>query len=140
MTFKKHIIKGICAVFGCGRKTHKTKMCSTCRSKVTRAKDPVKYAYYNKKHNAAKKGKPFTITLAYFRAWCAKVKYIGFTGRKADSYTIDCIINDLGYVPGNLQVLTNRDNVKKYFTYDYKTKTVTEIKGGAVENKNDLPF
>lgn len=123
----------------CKRCKGKPPLCSTCRSRKCREADPVRYSYNNRRVNAKRLGKPFTITLDYYREFCHKVNLIGLKrGRDSDSYTVDCIINELGYVPGNLQLLTNADNVKKYFTYDWQSKTVYEVK--AVESKEDLPF
>lgn len=124
----------------CKRCKGKTPLCSTCRARKTREADPVRYSYNNRKANAKRRGKPFTITLDYYREFCVKVNLFGLKrGRHGDSYTVDCIINDLGYVEGNLQIMTNTDNVKKYFTYDWQSKVVYEVKG--IETvKEDLPF
>lgn len=65
----------------------------------------------------------FTITLEQFRQWCVKVDYIGFAGRSSESYTIDRKHNDIGYHIDNIQVLTKAQNITKYFSYDYRTKT-----------------
>lgn len=132
---------GYCETKDCSRvTTGGRKHCGRCRTRKTRAADPVKASYVARKHNAKRRGKPFTITLEYFRQWCVKVNYIGYKrGRAADSYTVDCIINHLGYVPGNLQLLTNRDNVKKYIVYDYQRREV-HIMTETIIAKKDLPF
>lgn len=132
---------GFCNTRGCTRcTTGGRKHCNTCRTRKSRAADPVKASYIARKHNAKRRGKPFTITLEYFRKWCVKVNYFGYKrGRAADSYTVDCIINELGYVPGNLQLLTNRDNVKKYITYDWQRKEV-HVTTETVYKDSDLPF
>lgn len=109
------------------------KFCSTCRSRKAREADPVRYAYNNLKAHAKARGILFTIALDQFRAFCHRVKYIGFSGRKADSYTIDRIHNDVGYHLDNIQVLKNSDNVKKYFSYDYRSRQVFIQKAEAVE-------
>lgn len=124
----------------CKRCKNKKPLCSSCRSRKTRAADPVRASFIARRNNADRRGKPFTITLEYFREWCIKVNYFRYKrGRAADSYTVDCKINELGYVPGNLQLLTNRDNVKKYITYDYKRKQV-HIMTETFVDKKDLPF
>lgn len=139
MTFKKNIVKDVCAVKGCCNKSRGRKICSTCSSRQTRAKDVVRYTFYSRKHNAKRRGIPWHISLEWFRKFCHKVKYIGFTGRSAEGYTLDRIHNDRGYTEDNIQVMTNRDNVKKYFTYDWQTKTVYELKPVEID-KEDLPF
>ena len=97
MTLKQNIQPGVCAAKFCRNKTPFT-LCSTCRSKKAREKDPVKYAFNALKNNAKRRNIPFTITLEQFREWCVKVQYIGFKGRSANSYTIDRRYNDIGYL------------------------------------------
>lgn len=123
LKIKKHIKPGQCATSYCRNRTSGGKHCSTCRSKKSRQQDPVKYAYTALKNNAKRRGVLFTITLDQFRDWCVKVKYIGFAGRLSESYTIDRRYNDIGYHIDNIQVLTKRNNVIKYFSYDYRSKT-----------------
>lgn len=117
------------------------KFCSTCRVRAARAKDPVKTAWLNLKHNAKRRGVLFTIALEDFRQWCHKVEYIGHRGRSAESYTIDRRHNDVGYHLDNIQVLTNRDNVKKYVSYDYRTRRLYYANPITIkEPVEDLPF
>lgn len=118
------------------RVKHRT-LCNHCRNKKYRQADLVRTAYECIKARAKRKGKEFTITLAYFRKFCYKVDYRAGLGRSAESYTVDRIKEEKGYVPGNLQKLTNAENVRKYLSYDWRTKTasVTTI----VQPKN-LPF
>lgn len=101
--------------------------------------DPVRYSYNNLKVNATRRGKPFTITLAYFRRFCYRTDYIAGKGRTADSYTVDRIKEHLGYIPGNLQKLKNKDNVKKYLNYDWQNKIAT-IQVVNQQEYEDLPF
>lgn len=63
-------------------------------------------------------------------------------GRTAESYTVDRINDDLGYVPGNLQVLTNRDNVIKQrkLEYDYRTKYGRVVNVPDPLTSEDFPF
>ena len=109
----------------CKNKIKTGKYCSTCRYKKWRELNPVKYAFLNLKHNAAKRGVIFTITYEDFKKWCSKVKYIGFSGRNAESLTIDRRHNDVGYHIDNIQVMTRSENVVKFFHYDYRMKTVS---------------
>lgn len=96
-------------------------ICSTCRSRRTRAADPIRYSFINLRTNAKRRGKVFTITLEYFKQFCYRTDYIAGKGRTADSYTVDRINESLGYEPGNIQVLPNADNVRKYLNYDWQT-------------------
>jgi hypothetical protein len=124
LTFKKYPKPGRCHVAHCTNKTTgTTKLCSTCRSRKCRKADPVRYAYNNLRNHAEARGILFTITLDQFREFCRKVNYIGFKGRSAESYTIDRRHEDIGYHIDNIQVLSNSNNVKKYFSYDWRNKT-----------------
>ena len=135
---KKHITKGRCAVKNCSNRC-KGKMCSTCRTRKSRLKDPERYAFNNLKNRAKQRGLIFTITLEQFRVWCVKVEYIGFKGRSSESYTVDRIHNDLGYHIDNIQVMTKQDNIRKYFSYDWRTKTATVITDTKTKGR-DMPF
>lgn len=137
LRLKKHTTPGICAVAYCKNKC-KGKMCSTCRSRKSRLADPVRYAFNNLRNRAKQRGLIFTITLEQFREWCVKVEYIGFKGRSSTSYTIDRRYNDLGYHIDNIQVLEKRDNIIKFFTYDYRSKSayVGELPMKKVEGEN----
>jgi hypothetical protein len=95
--------------------------------------DPVRYAYNNLRTHAKERDIICTITLVQFRKWCSKVKYIGFSGRSAESYTIDRIHNDLGYHIDNIQVMKKRENVKKYFYYDWREKQVRYERAEPIE-------
>lgn len=130
LEYKKHIMKGVCATKNCSNKAT-GKLCNTCRCRKSRLKDPVRYAYNNLRNRAKQRNIVFTITLDDFRKWCKKVKYIGFAGRSSESYTIDRRHEDIGYHLDNIQVMELRNNIKKYFSYDYRTKTArvtTEVK------------
>jgi hypothetical protein len=107
--------------------------CSTCRYKKWREKNPVKYAYLNLKHNAKKRDILFTITFEEFKQWCSKVKYIGFTGRSAESLTIDRRHNDIGYHIDNIQVMEKSKNIKKFFYYDWREKQVRYERSEVIE-------
>ena len=101
------------------------KFCSTCRSWKTRQNDKVKYAYQCLKGNAKRRGHFFDLTLEEFREFCVASQYMVGKGITKNSYTIDRIVETKGYTKGNIQVLTNSDNLKKrYLRYDWKNKIV----------------
>lgn len=115
-----------CKTPRCRHNSKGRQFCSTCRSKQSRARDPVRAAYNNKKSDAKRRGIKFTITLAYFRRWCRKYDFIKNTGRRKSSYTVDRKNNKKGYIPGNLQVLTLSQNASKgtrVLSYDWYHKT-----------------
>ena len=141
LEYKTHTIKGLCEVKGCRNETGGRKLCASCRSRKARLADPVRYAFNNLRNRAQQRGVLFTITLDQFRDWCSKVTYIGFAGRSAESYTIDRKHNDVGYHIDNIQVMTKRDNILKFFTYDYRSKTaVVGTMPMKTEEPEDLPF
>lgn len=134
LTIKASPKKGECFAKGCTNKCTTT-LCNTCRSRKARQSDLVKYAFTNLKNNAKRRCVLFTITLDQFRKWCSKVSYIGFSGRSSESFTIDRKHNDIGYHIDNIQVMTKRDNIVKFFSYDYRSKTavVGEMKSSEVK-------
>lgn len=120
---KKHTI---CKTKYCRNRSHGRQYCSTCRRRASRKRDPIKAAYVNKKSDAKRRGIEFTITLEYFREFCYKYKFIKNMGRAGTSYSIDRIKNHLGYIPGNIQVLTIAQNSSKgtrVLSYDWYHKT-----------------
>lgn len=94
-------------------------------SQEWRKKNPIRSAYTTLKCNAKRRGKVFKLTFEEFKEFAIKTDYINRKGITATSYHIDRIDENKGYTVDNIQVLTNRDNVKKYFNhyYDEYTKT-----------------
>ena len=132
----------------CGVRT-KSKKCSTCYGREWDKKNPIKRAYINLKKNAKRRGKVFNISFEYFKKFCIKTEYHKKKGISRNCYHIDRIDEEKGYIEGNIRLLTNIENIKKYhaltnFNYwwndeekrmEYNTKT--EI----VEYEfNDVPF
>lgn len=58
-------------------------------------------------------GIPWKITFAAFTIYATKTKYLTRKGNEAGSLTIDRKDHRKGYVPGNLQPLTRRENAIK---------------------------
>lgn len=83
----------------------------------------MKAAFQTLRQNARRRGKEFTLTFEDFEAFCYAFDYIAGKGRKAKSYTVDRIDNEKGYTRDNIQMLTKSDNVKKYLSYDWQTRT-----------------
>lgn len=137
--YKKNIVSGVCQRKGCSRKA-KT-LCGSCYCKKKRVDDPELYAYNNLKNHAKARGIMFTISIDQFRKFCVKTNYIGLKGRSSEGLSIDRIHNDIGYHADNIQPKTNRENIQKFFEYDYQTKRVKigEIVSAEI-NPSDLPF
>ena len=97
--------------------------CEADRARNDRAKDPIKYLYTVAKYRAKKKGVPFTITVEDLRdlqvthcpcfGW--ELDYGGGKGKgNPSSASIDRIVPELGYVPGNVQIVSNLVNSMKF--------------------------
>ena len=93
-------------------------VCSTCRSRVSRLNNPVRYAYLKLKDSAKRRNIVFAITLDWFKVFCKDTGYMERKGKMFNKYTVDRIKNDKGYEPGNLQLLTLSENSYKYQTAD----------------------
>lgn len=110
-----------------------------------RSTHPIESSYSLLKSNAKRRGKVFTISLDYFRLFCYETNYIGKRGRTSLSYSVDRIIDELGYVEGNIQIRTVSENSKKEIArkkmiYNKVTSTATVIKLPDVVQESDLPF
>lgn len=103
------------------RKTPRPKRsyCYSCNIKRYKERHPERYAYRVLKNNALRRGKPFTISFEYFLKFAVKTNYMAGKGITKHSLHVDRIKEHLGYVEGNLQVLTNTENVKKYLSYQH---------------------
>jgi hypothetical protein len=84
-----------------------------------REKYPLKHAYSRIKDSAKRRRIVFTITYGYFEEFCKAQlvhhgkDYASDKGYTGDGLTIDRIDATKGYEPGNLQILTHSENVKK---------------------------
>ena len=120
-----------CSSKHCRRDARKGRtICTTCDSRKRRATNPMFSAYRAKRHNARRKGKLFTITFEDFKQFCYRYPYMAGKGRSGVSFGIDCIDPAKGYVPGNLQLLTNAENSRKgkrVLMYDWETKYAVYI-------------
>ncbi len=93
-----------------------------------RKNNPLRASYQNWKDNAKRRGKPFKISFEYFCKFAIETDYINKKGRTSKSYHIDRIDETKGYVEGNLQVLSNRKNVQKYFKFlERRSKTEADF-------------
>ncbi len=88
--------------------------CWSCIKKAYAERYPLRYAYNNLKQNAKRRNKHFGLSFAEFEAFAIATEYYKKKGRKATCYHIDRIDETKGYTIDNIQVLTNRENVRKY--------------------------
>jgi hypothetical protein len=103
-----------CKSEGCYKNSAKGKnYCHSCIIERFKTKNPEKYAYFVLKNNAKRRRKVFSISFEYFLKFCKKHDYIQRRGITKQGLHIDRKEEHLGYIEGNLQVLTNTENVKK---------------------------
>lgn len=90
--------------------------CNTCRSRIWRSKNPMRASFNAKKYNAKRDGIPFHLTFKQYVAWGKENNYFDTKGQCPDDTCIDRIKtmddagNVLGYVVGNIQLLTMAAN------------------------------
>lgn len=123
--------KKVCAAPGCGRNAaYGRTLCIKCAVRKWRAENPMRASYMNLRSNAKRRGKIFTITFEYFTQFAIETDYITGRGKTKDSFTVDCIENDLGYVPGNIRSIPLIDNARKgvkKLEYDWRTNTAVVV-------------
>jgi hypothetical protein len=120
-------IKGrYCCAYHCKSKpcAKKRGLCHKHYHIHRRIVDPVYDRYVNFRGNALRRCKDFTITLEQFREWCNEKGYIIKRGYRGKNCTVDRIRNWEGYHIGNIQLITNIANIRKYHDHD---KHVTDL-------------
>jgi hypothetical protein len=98
--------------------------CNSCRLALEKARDPQAHAYRKLKSNAKGRNIFFDLTLDEFRAFCYETDILNGRGRSATSWHVDRIIDALGYTAGNLQKLTNTENLAKEMQRRRRVKSV----------------
>jgi hypothetical protein len=89
------------------------KECQTCRVRKWRASNPFLASYNAIKSRALQRGITFELTKEEFKKFCDDTGYLDKKGKEADSMSIDRIKNGLGYVVGNIRILTLSENSKR---------------------------
>lgn len=107
-----------CKTEGCRQARYRgSSYCGQCRTRREKERNPEGVAYYKLKHRAKKRGVVFLLTLAQFKEFCTQHVYLAGRGRTSTGYHIDRIDESKGYYLGNLQVLTNAENIAKSNNY-----------------------
>ena len=109
----------MCITKKCRKIPKKGNYCASCIINRFKNRHPEKYAYFILKNNAKRRGKIFEISFEYFLKFCKKHQYIARKGITKFGLHIDRINESIGYIEGNLQVLTNTENVKKFIQYNF---------------------
>lgn len=124
-----------CSIPYCRRKT-KYKICTTCSTRKWRVKNPERSAYLNLRANSKRRNIKFELTYEQFLEFGYKHKYFVGKGKTKDSYSIDRINNELGYIIDNIQILTISENSRKnkHLVYDYQNNYINVVK----EYKSDI--
>jgi hypothetical protein len=108
-----------CATKFCRRKAAPDRtVCCTCKNRIYRAKNPVRYAYNTLHDNCKRRKIPFDLSFADFQKFCYKTDYIRGKGKTAESYSIDRRNEDPakgyhGYRLDNIRIMTLADNTRK---------------------------
>lgn len=124
--------KGQCAVIYCKRLarervrwkrgklvTEHSSTCTTCRCRLDRANHPARDAYRVIRDRAQRRGQIFDITFEQFMEIPRIEEYVQRRGRGIEDLHLDRVRVALGYVVGNLQVLTTAENLRKQREVDY---------------------
>lgn len=112
-----------CLVIGCTNHKANGALCAKHEHERRKERNPYQYWYSVLRRNAKRRGKVFTITLEYFTQFCKETNYINVKGRKSGSMTIDRIIDELGYIEGNIRILEVGENSRKQYTDYWKHHT-----------------
>jgi hypothetical protein len=136
--------KKTCAHYRCGKQISKSGLCSKHYLISWRLKNSMKYAFQTLKDNAKRRGKEFAISFEYFSEWAITHDYLIGKGRTSTSATVDRIIEDRGYIEGNLQRLENGQNVQKNLQYRFgsngKPTDFHVITHRPAQENADVPF
>jgi hypothetical protein len=121
--------KGRCRVIYCKRlarvrvranlRVEQDSICITCASRLYRMNNPAREAYRQIRDRAERRGQIFNITFAEFLAEIEGTEYLARRGRGPDELHLDRAKVHLGYVPGNLKVITAAENLRKQREVDY---------------------
>lgn len=100
--------------------------CEKCRKRSYRSRHPIRACFQNLRWNATWRMKEFDLPFDEFRSLCLATGYHDQRGRAADSLSIDRIDPTKGYVTGNVQVITLRENSIKGSTSDIRIYELSE--------------
>lgn len=126
--------KGMCKVIFCKRlarvqvrwdqgklRTVHHGICLTCETRLKRANNPARNAYWQIKDRAFRRSQIFNLTFDEFLKEIEGTEYLTRRGTGIGELHLDRIKVHLGYVPGNLQVITTAENLRKQREVDYCT-------------------
>jgi hypothetical protein len=85
----------------------------SCRERIYRRRNPTQSALSKIRWRAKRDGIIFKLSQSYWEEFCETTGYLKLRGREKDKMSVDRKINSLGYVDGNLQMLSVGDNARK---------------------------
>ena len=85
-----------------------------------RERNPLRYFFNKLRYRARERGKVFSLTFEYYCKLVRASGYLEKKGKTATSLSIDRIDEKLGYVPGNVQVITLSENSRKAWVPYYR--------------------
>lgn len=132
-----------CATKYCRRTAKHGSLCYKCQHEQRKKNSPYRYWYGVLRRNARRRGKKFALTFEYWVTWCDDTGYLALKGRHKHALSVDCQINDLGYVDGNIRPLLLGENARKgtkRIEWNYITNQWDVLEQPATETTDDLPF
>jgi hypothetical protein len=127
---------GRCPLFGCRQPSRsKGVLCGRHSLRLWRMTNPLGAYFAQIRDRARERGQVFTLTLEQFREIVADTGYMEGRGRSAHCLHLDRIDASRGYEPGNVRVVTARENCVK--SAQEKRREYVQHRIGAVE---DDPF
>lgn len=100
------------------RTVHHT-ICLTCETRLKRANNPAREVYWQIKDRAKRRNQIFNLTFNEFLAEIEGTDYLTRRGTGIEELHLDRKKVQLGYVPGNLKVITTAENLRKQREVDY---------------------
>lgn len=89
------------------------KLCAKCKRRNYITAHPLEYTYMALRNNAKRRRVPFLLSIKEWKQFCDATNYLKLRGTFAQDMTVDRIIDALGYVAGNIQMITRAENSKK---------------------------
>jgi len=96
-------------------------VCITCMSRLYRANHFPRQVYHQIKDRAKRRHQIFNLTFDQFLRAIEGTEYLTRRGTGIGELHLDRVKVHLGYVPGNLQVITTAENLRKQREVDYCT-------------------
>lgn len=94
-------------------------VCLTCASRLYRANNPAREAYRQVRDRAQRRHQIFDLSFEDFLEVIEGTEYLARRGRGLDELHLDRKKVELGYVKGNLKVITCAENLRKQREVDY---------------------